>query len=192
MCKHTKCCFNRKHHSPWGIPDYLGFLPGCRHKLGKVRSVILTPNTWHCQTSCNHEMRWRGLPRRNAGDGNTLPRFCLPVSSRLSRSTRRSPSQQPRVELGGDLAIQVWHALETHHCTLSHASLWCKQYKPTLLWQQLVSFIQIQCNWLHPGGTPGSNILIKLICEILTMWVFSWLRSGITPLDATKSCTLDL
>lgn len=105
MCKHTKCCFNRKHHSPWGIPDYLGFLPGCRHKLGKVRSVILIPNTWHCQTSCNHEMRWRGLPRRNAGDENTLPRFCLPVSSRLSRSTRTSPSQQPRVELGGDLAI---------------------------------------------------------------------------------------
>lgn len=51
----------------------------------------------------------------------------------------------------------------------------CKQSKMTLLWQQLVSFIQIQCNWLHPGGTPGSNILIKLICEILTMWVFRWL-----------------
>lgn len=51
----------------------------------------------------------------------------------------------------------------------------CKQHKMTLLWQQLVSFIQIQCNWLHPGGTPGSNILIKVICEILTMWVFRWL-----------------
>lgn len=50
-----------------------------------------------------------------------------------------------------------------------------QQSKLTLLWQQLVSFIQIQCNWLHPGGTPGSNILIKLICEILTMWVFRWL-----------------
>lgn len=47
--------------------------------------------------------------------------------------------------------------------------------KLTLLLQQLVSFIQIQCNWLYPGGTPGSNILIKLICEILTMWVFRWL-----------------
>lgn len=31
---------------------------------------------------------------------------------------------------------------------------------------------KIQCNWLHPGGTPGSYILIKLICEMLTMWVF--------------------
>lgn len=50
-----------------------------------------------------------------------------------------------------------------------------RQSKLTLLWQQLVSFIQIQCNWLLPGGTPGSNILIKLICEILTMWVFRWL-----------------
>lgn len=50
-----------------------------------------------------------------------------------------------------------------------------QQSRLTLLWQQLVSFIQIQCNWLHPGGTPGSNILIKLICEILTMWVFRWL-----------------
>lgn len=28
---------------------------------------------------------------------------------------------------------------------------------------------------MHPGGTPGSNILIKLICEIPTMWVFRWL-----------------
>lgn len=44
-----------------------------------------------------------------------------------------------------------------------------------LLWQRLVRFTQIQCNWLRPGGTPGSNILIKLICEILTMWVFRWL-----------------
>lgn len=51
----------------------------------------------------------------------------------------------------------------------------CRRYELTLLWQQLVSFIQIRCNWLHPGGTPGSNILIKLICEILTMWVFRWL-----------------
>ncbi len=80
--------------------------------------------------------------------------------------------------------IQVWHVLETHHCAPSPALLsykWASQgaavHQPkfTLLWQQLVSFIQIQCNWLHPGGTPGSNILIKLICEILTMWVFRWL-----------------
>lgn len=28
------------------------------------------------------------------------------------------------------------------------------------------------CNWLHPEGTPGSNTLMKLICEILTMWLF--------------------
>lgn len=45
----------------------------------------------------------------------------------------------------------------------------------TRLWQELISFIQTQCNWLHPGGTPGSNIPIKLICKIPTMWVFRWL-----------------
>lgn len=90
----------------------------------------------------------------------------IPLTA-ASRRTWRWPGNLRR--------IQVWQVLETHHCTLSHASLWCKQCKPTLLWQQLVSFIQIQCNWLHPGGTPGSNILIKLICEILTMWVFRWL-----------------
>lgn len=36
-------------------------------------------------------------------------------------------------------------------------------------------FYSNNCNWLHQTGTPASNILIDVICSILTMRAFRWL-----------------
>lgn len=119
-----------------------------------------------------------GLLRRNASDENTIPRFWLLVSSRLDQSYIKAPLTAALRWTGGDPAIFKEFKSDAFwkHVTACYLKLHkVQQSKLTLLWQQLVSFIQIQCNWLHPGGTPGSNILIKLICEILTMCVFRWL-----------------
>lgn len=74
-------------------------------------------------------------------------------------------------ELGGDPPIPFWHLTLTQALSSREA----QQSEATPLWQELISFIQTQCNRLYPGGAPGSNILITLICKIPTMWVFRWL-----------------
>lgn len=80
-------------------------------------------------------------------------------------------------ELPGSILVLKPEATRGFHFDTSRApsSREAKQSEVTPLWQRLISFIQTQCKRLHPGVTPGSNILIKLICKIPTMWVFRWL-----------------
>lgn len=47
------------------------------------------------------------------------------------------------------------------------------QSKVTSLSELRVTFTHRQCGWLHPGATPGNNILITLIWKIPATW-----RSG--------------
>lgn len=74
----------------------------------------------------------------------------------------------------------MWRILETHHCMSSTAfthTSFTRCSNPNRLCfsgntSVLFKYSATDCT---PGGTPGSNILIKLICKILTMWVFRWL-----------------
>lgn len=144
-----------------------------------------TLNTCHCQTSCNLRHQTTGVSRRNASDENTIVRLWLLVSSGLGQSNIKIPLTAALRWTRGDPAISkefkfdmFWKyvtASYLRHRFETSQLYKVQQFEVTWLWQHLVSFIQIHCNWLHPGGTPGSNILIKLICEILTMWVFRWL-----------------
>lgn len=107
----------------------------------------------------NRQLRCRANLHRDPSHGSLAPNLEVTGHSLKNSSLTCSGNTLPR-------AIS--------RTALKRASQGASTIK-WLLWQQLVRFTQIQCYWLRPGGTPGSNILIKLICEILTMWVFRWL-----------------
>lgn len=137
-------------------------------------------NTSHCQTSSHLGLQMKYPP---------TPQEVLPVmrtqhwdsdclfSSRHGPIYIKTPVTTASRWAGDDLAISeeefnsdtFWKHIECHVFTRCSNPNWlcCSS-------SSSASF-KIHCNWLHPGGTPGSNILIKLICEILTMWVFRWL-----------------
>lgn len=132
---------------------------GCRHERDKVSTVVLTPKGRQCET--NITQSW-------TSDDSRPVRVWPAVSRRLSPSARRSRLaaswRRPRRRPGDSvLTPQALSSRDAQQCEV------------TPLWQELISFIQTQCNRLYPGGAPGSNILITLICKIPTMRVFRWL-----------------
>lgn len=109
-----------------------------------------------------------------------LPMSYASHESRLVKSvTGRFIEAKPISTEGlpGSILVLKPEATRGFHFDTSRApsSRDAKQSEATPQWQRLISFIQTQCKRLRPGGTPGSNILIKLICKIPTMWVFRWL-----------------
>lgn len=167
------------------------FTPGCRHKRGNSRLRLLflffLNEHWILLIVKRHVIS--DIRRKASQEEMPVMRTQYPDSDCLFlRGWANLHNDPPLAALhwtGGDPEIPEEFKSDTfwkhitacylRHCFDTSKLHKVQQSKLTLQWQQLVSFIQIQCNWLHPGGTPGSNILIKLICEILTMWVFRWL-----------------
>lgn len=195
MCKHTKCCLNNSKDREniiiyteslimWIFPQGADISKAVQGQ-GCCFFLKGTLNTCHCQTSCNLGLQTKRPPKKKRQWWEHSTDILIACFFEAGPICIKFPLTAASHWTGGDPAISEEFQSDTfrkhiaacylERCFQTSELHKVQQSKLTLLWQQLVSFIQIWCNWLHPGGTPGSNILIKLICEILTMWVFRWL-----------------
>lgn len=157
--KHTRrCCFHFTSSSTKN-PSLPAPTPGCGRERDKVSSVMLTLKGRRRETSRSHERQMTMIPMRYASPREQASQECeRPTSGRPSPSARRGDSVlTPRASSGCRL-----------HAELSNLKRLRRGRSSSASFRRTAS----DCT---PGGAPGSNILITLICKIPTMWVFRWL-----------------